>query len=74
MGLWGSTISFFSTYDAEKDECVESPDFSFGECDISGEKGNLVNCHALGDDGRIHNFQAGDWLVGGVLGRIAGAF
>jgi hypothetical protein len=74
MGLRGETISFYSTYDREKDECVESPDTSFGDCEISSLVGNIVDCCALGDDGKIYNFQAGEWLVGGALGKIAGAF
>lgn len=74
MGLQGSTISFYSTYSREKGECVESPDTSFGDCEISGDVGDLVDCCALGDDGKIHNFQAGTWLVHTALGKIAGAF
>lgn len=74
MGLQGSTVSFYSTYDADKGECIERPDTSFGDCEISGIVGQIVDCTALGDDGKVHNFQAGEWLVGGHLGRIAGAF
>lgn len=72
MGLRPESISFYSTYNGE--ECIESPDVSFADCEISGETGDIVDCCALGTDGKIHNFQAGEWLVGGPLGKIAGAF
>lgn len=74
MGIQGSTISFYSTYDRETKECVEISDTSFGDCEISGVVGDLVDCCALADDGTIVNFQAGTWLVFGPLGKIAGAF
>lgn len=74
MGLNPDTISFYSTYNSDTKECEDSNDVEFGECEISGIVGNLVNCCASDTDGEIHNFQAGEWLVGGHLGKLAGAF
>ena len=69
MGLQPNTISFYCDRDGQ-----ESPDTEFGDCEISGIVGDLVDCTALGIDGKIYSFQAGTWLVHGSLGKIAGAF
>lgn len=69
MGLRGDTISFYVDKDGN-----EQSDVSFGDCEISGIVGNLVDCTALGEDGKVYSFQAGEWLVSGHLGKIAGAF
>lgn len=62
------TISFYCNADGD------SPDSNFGRCDISGLKGSVAYCMALTNTGEVLEFSAGEWLVGGVLGRIAGAF
>jgi hypothetical protein len=74
MGLLVDTISFHCVYNEDKDECEDDYDVEFGDCEISGEIGNLVSCTALGTDGKVYNFQALDSLVGGNLGSLAGAF
>ena len=74
MGLRPETISFYHTLDRDSGECVPSEDVEFGDCEICDEVGNLVDCTALGTDGKVYNFQALDTLVHGVLGKIAGAF
>jgi hypothetical protein len=46
----------------------------FGQCEISGDKGNVYRCTAATKDGDLVDFDAGEWLISGHLGRIAGAF
>ena len=73
MGIAGSTISFYSKI--ENGESVEVEDTFFGDCEISGECGDIVQCVALAEDLKtIVHFQAGTWMVPGHLGKIAGAF
>jgi hypothetical protein len=49
-------------------------DTSYGRCDITGTHGIVHWCAALNNNGETVHFQALDSLVGGALGRIAGAF
>ena len=49
-------------------------DTEFGTCDVTGEDGELVRCSALTNDGQFIEFEALDSLVGGELGKLAGAF
>lgn len=58
------TISFY----------VDDSEASFGTCDLTGERGNVVQCSALTIHGDVYHFEAGDWLVHGLLGKLAGAF
>lgn len=51
-----------------------SSDPWFGMCDISGDHGNIYRCTAATNDGDVVDFDAGEWLIGGHLGCIAGAF
>lgn len=51
-----------------------SEDGWFGTCDISGDRGHVYKCQACTKDGDAVDFDAGEWLIGGALGRIAGAF
>lgn len=69
MGINADTISFYV------DEEGDSPDTNFGTCELSGIKGAIVDCaaHALDESGVVY-FRAGEWLVGGALGKLAGAF
>ena len=74
QGIQGSTISFYVSEEPDENgEYSESESF-FGTCDLSGIKGDIVHCMALGKDGELIHFDAGTWLVHGHLGRIAGAF
>ncbi|NJO65363.1 MAG: hypothetical protein HC836_46905 [Richelia sp. RM2_1_2] len=72
QGLQGSVFSFYSSI--EDGVATEMPDTEFGHCDLSGERGDLVNCTTLDTDGNIVNLQVGTWLVHGHLGKLAGAF
>lgn len=67
------TISFYSVGGAVDGEAEEAEAF-FGTCEITGVRGNVVPCQALDADGELISFEAGDWLVHGVLGKLAGAF
>ena len=49
-------------------------DPSFGTCDISGDQGVVYAVAALDVDHNEVSFDAGEWLVGGALGKIAGYF
>lgn len=69
MGLKPETISFYC--DKDGNEC---PDTTYADCEISGEVGMVVDCIALGTNGKVYSFQALDSLVGGALGKLAGAF
>ena len=68
-----NTISFYATLN-ENGDTVDAPDTEFTTCDISGKLATCVNCVALTTDGTLIEFQARDGLVGGALGRAAGAF
>jgi hypothetical protein len=68
MGLRPETISFYCDKDGN-----ERPDTTFALCEISGEIGMVVDCIALGINGEVYSFRALDSLVGGVLGKLAGA-
>jgi hypothetical protein len=68
-GIRPETFSFYVDADGN-----DQPDTSFGVCDLSGERGALVGCRALNKDGEIVFLEVGEWLVGGHLGRLAGAF
>lgn len=69
MGLRLETFSFYSNLDG-----IESNDVEFETCDISGEKGNVVNCTALDNEGNAQSIKVLDSLVHGKLGKLAGAF
>jgi hypothetical protein len=56
-------------YNAEYDH----HDADYGRCDITGRQGTVHWCAALNNEGEIVHFQALDSLVGGALGRVAGA-
>ena len=49
-------------------------DTEFGVCDITGERGDVINCTALDHNGNVVEFQALTSLVTGPLGKLAGAF
>jgi hypothetical protein len=68
LDIQANTISFYT--DTEGSE-LES---SFGTCDLSGERGDIVPCIALNSEGKVISFEAGTWLVHGHLGKLAGAF
>ena len=68
MGLRPETISFYSDVNGN-----ESPDTEYSECEISGKLGQVVDCTALGTNGKVYAFQALDDLVAGALGKVAGA-
>lgn len=67
------TISF---YVARPDDDSTEPDVDpeFGTCDISGKKAMVAWCAAMLNNGEEFYFQASDELIGGALGKIAGAF
>lgn len=46
----------------------------FGTCDLSGERGSVAPCMALNSKDEIVRFDAGEWLIAGHLGKLAGAF
>ncbi len=58
------TISFYTDGD----------DTEFTVCDVTGQAGDCARCTALDMDGNTIEFDALDSIVGGELGRIAGAF
>ena len=70
MDINKDTISFCETLEGE------SPDSEFSWCDITGVQGNVFNCTAcsISDPNLIVEFQALDTLIGGALGKAAGAF
>lgn len=72
-GIRPETMSFYCRIDDDGNS-VEEPDTSFGRCDVCGERGTLVSCVVLTTDDAVIELQVGDWLVGGVLGKLAGCF
>ena len=69
QGLQGSVFSFYT--DTEGNEL---PDTEFGTCELSGIRGDLVNCITLDTEGNVVSILVGTWLVHGHLGKLAGAF
>ena len=49
-------------------------DLSFGTCDISGNDELVYSVTALDVDGNEVSFEAGESLVTGALGKVAGYF
>lgn len=86
QGIDPKTISFYSmpaescTWldELERDDDDDSPvdvEGHYGTCDITGIQGTVVPCMAcLKDSGEIIEFEALESLVGGPLGKLAGAF
>ena len=70
MGVRPETVSF---YVHEEDPDVSTEPF-FGWCDISNVQGNVATCSALDTGGNVVFFDVGEWLIGGALGSLAGAF
>lgn len=72
-GIDARSISFYERLDGNGS--TETSDESFGTCDISGIRGSLVPCVACTEEGgELIEFEAGEWLVDGALGKIAGYF
>ncbi len=64
-----NTISFYTN--AAGDDCSDS---FFSHCDLTGELTMVSTCSALNMHGQVVEFDVDDNLIGGVLGKIAGAF
>lgn len=73
LDIQASTISFYNVL-TEDGEDAEDAEGYFGTCDLSGMQGDVVPCLALNSKGKIISFEAGTWLVHGILGKLAGAF
>ena len=71
------SIAFYSRlieWAADRCTIIDEPDTCFTFCDVSGLRGDCVHCTALFLDGRVCNLLILDSLVGGAVGRLAGAF
>lgn len=69
---YGVNPEFGSFYCTE--ECDEAEAF-FGTCELTGMKGSIVPCRYRSADGsEVVTLRVGEWLVGSVLGSLAGAF
>ena len=64
------TISLYSCDDVD-DGDIEA---YLGVCDITGKMGIVVPCQCLTTEGELYAFEALESLVGGSLGKLAGAF
>ncbi len=62
------TISFYTTKDGE------SPDSQYSTCDITGETCSVADCIALTLDNEVIDLQISENLIGGIIGKLAGAF
>jgi hypothetical protein len=69
LGLLANTFSFYVDENGE-----EQGDTVFGTCEISGIRGDIVGCTCLDKKGNVVYIEVGEWLVGGALGKLAGAF
>lgn len=68
-GLNVDTLSFYT------DECGDDvDDTEYGVCDISNKRCMVVTCTCLDDNRDIVELQISEDLVGGVVGKLAGAF
>lgn len=63
------TVNFYENLEGSQ------PDSEYGCCDISGVSCNVSWCTAgLTDSDETFEFQACENLIGGALGKLAGAF
>ena len=62
-------VDFYLSLDGE-----DANDTHFGICEISGVRGALAKCVALEKSGERFEINVGEWLIGGPLGSLMGAF
>jgi hypothetical protein len=74
MGIRANTMSFYTRLTDNKDGHEDAPDAEFGTCEISGMRGSVAYCLALNSDGEIIELMVSEELIGGHLGKLAGAF
>lgn len=69
LGVRLNTVSFFCTKNNDEAEPF------FGTCDLTGIKGSVVPCIGIAQDSdEIVEFEVLESIVGGRLGKLAGAF
>lgn len=69
MEINPNTISFYQDRDG-----LDDHDTFLSTCDVSGEETMCAGCWALDSNGDPVYFEASEFLIGGILGKLAGAF